>query len=149
MSDDTLGNIKVLKWPELPQTSDERTIDGLIDALLEAETAEQIIGCRNELLTAWMGWQAPQEPVLAAIIKRLKTRLEVSPDHPYDGIATRDETIKLLTTELAAAKKDAERFAFCVCNNWIAASIRTTRNIQDGDIKSTRAAIDAATGSNT
>jgi hypothetical protein len=58
VSDDTLGDIKVLKWPELPQTSDERTIDGLIDALLEAETAEQIIGCRNELLTAWMGWQA-------------------------------------------------------------------------------------------
>ena len=58
MSDDTLGNIKVLKWPELPQTSDEHNIDGLIHALLEAETAEQIIGCRNELLTAWMGWQA-------------------------------------------------------------------------------------------
>ncbi len=58
MSDDTLGNIKVLKWPELPQTSDEHNIDGLIHALLEAETAEQIVACRNELLTAWMGRQA-------------------------------------------------------------------------------------------
>jgi hypothetical protein len=66
VSDDTLGNIKVLKWPELPQTSDEHNIDGLIAALLEAETAEQIIECRNELLTAWMGRQArgaQQEPV--------------------------------------------------------------------------------------
>jgi hypothetical protein len=62
VSDDTLGNIKVLKWPELPLTSDERNIDGLMDALLEAETAEQIIECRNELLTAWMGWQAQVEP---------------------------------------------------------------------------------------
>jgi hypothetical protein len=51
----------------------------------------------------------PSQPdaVLAAVLKRLETRLEVSPDHPYDGIASRDETIKLLTTELAAAKKDA------------------------------------------
>jgi len=31
----------------------------------------------------------------AAEIERLKTRLEVSPDHPYDGIASRDATIKL------------------------------------------------------
>ncbi|MCA3067486.1 MAG: hypothetical protein ING73_11265 [Rhodocyclaceae bacterium] len=38
--------------------TDERNIDSLIDALLEAETAEQIVACRNELLTAWMGWQA-------------------------------------------------------------------------------------------
>jgi hypothetical protein len=69
VSDDTLGNIKVLKWPELPLTSDERTIDGLIDALLEAETAEQIIGCRNELLTAWMGRQAWNQALELAATK--------------------------------------------------------------------------------
>lgn len=32
----------------------------------------------------------------AAEIERLKTRLEVSPDHPCDGIFCRDATIKLL-----------------------------------------------------
>lgn len=31
-----------------------------------------------------------------AEIERLKARLEVSPDHPYDGIFCRDATIKLL-----------------------------------------------------
>lgn len=32
----------------------------------------------------------------AAEIERLKTRLEVSPDHEYDGIYCRDATIKML-----------------------------------------------------
>jgi hypothetical protein len=80
VSDDTLGNIKVLKWPELPLTSDERTIDGLIAALLEAETAEQIIACRNELLTAWMGWQArgaQQEAQVAMLREALATLLHI------------------------------------------------------------------------
>jgi hypothetical protein len=101
VSDDTLGDIKVLKWPELPQTSDEHNIDGLIDALLEAETAEQIIGCRNELLTAWMGWQAQVEPCCGETIRCL------------------DNDLKKVTTELAAAKKerdalkrDAERWKY-------------------------------------
>ena len=31
----------------------------------------------------------------AAEIERLKARLEVSPDHDYDGIVSRDATIKL------------------------------------------------------
>ena len=34
-------------------------------------------------------------------IDRLKTRLEVSPDHPYDGIASRDATIKLQDERIA------------------------------------------------
>ena len=37
----------------------------------------------------------------AAEIDRLKTRLEVSPDHPYDGIASRDATIKLQDERIA------------------------------------------------
>lgn len=37
----------------------------------------------------------------AAEIERLKARLEVSPDHPYDGIASRDATIKLMEGRIA------------------------------------------------
>ena len=37
----------------------------------------------------------------AAEIEYLKTRLEVSPDHPYDGIASRDATIKLQDEHIA------------------------------------------------
>lgn len=36
-----------------------------------------------------------------AEIERLKTRLEVSPDHPYDGIFCRDATIKLQDERIA------------------------------------------------
>ena len=45
----------------------------------------------------------------AAEIERLKTRLEVSPDHPYDGIASRDATIKLQDERIAGLKTDASR----------------------------------------
>jgi len=37
----------------------------------------------------------------AAEIEYLKARLEVSPDHPYDGIASRDATIKLQDEHIA------------------------------------------------
>ena len=37
----------------------------------------------------------------AAEIERLKTRLEVSPDHDYDGIYCRDATIKLQDERIA------------------------------------------------
>jgi hypothetical protein len=43
-------------------------------------------------------------------LDRLNKRLETSPDHPFDGIECRDESIKMLERELAAAKRDAERF---------------------------------------
>ena len=155
-----------------------RNIDNLVEALLEAETAEQIIGCRDELLTAWMGQQArgaqqdpvarivedptggkhplmmwtngippvgtelftspPSRPdsVLAAVIKRLETRLEVSPDHPYDaydGIASRDETIKLLTTELSAVTAERDALANA---EWLTTAhmICTDAGIEQGHI---------------
>ena len=41
----------------------------------------------------------------AAEIDRLKTRLEVSPDHPYDGIASRDATIKLQDERIAELRE--------------------------------------------
>jgi len=34
-----------------------------------------------------------------ARIKELETRLEIDPAHPYDGISTRDETIKALEAD--------------------------------------------------
>jgi hypothetical protein len=37
----------------------------------------------------------------AAEIERLRERLEVSPDHPYDGIYARDETIRLQEAEIS------------------------------------------------
>ena len=47
----------------------------------------------------------------AAEIEQLKTRLEVSPDHPYDGIASRDATIKLLDGRIAELQADAARYS--------------------------------------
>lgn len=41
----------------------------------------------------------------AAEIERLKTRLEVSPDHPYDGIFCRDATIKLQDEYIAKLRE--------------------------------------------
>jgi hypothetical protein len=38
-------------------------------------------------------------------IERLKTRLEVSPDHDYDGIASRDETIRMQDDRIAALRE--------------------------------------------
>ena len=40
-----------------------------------------------------------------AEIERLKTRLEVSPDHPYDGIYCRDATIKLQDERIERLEK--------------------------------------------
>ena len=40
-----------------------------------------------------------------AEIERLKTRLEVSPDHPYDGIYCRDATIKLQDEHIAKLRE--------------------------------------------
>lgn len=52
-------------------------------------------------------------------IERLRARLEIDPAHPYDGIATRDETIRMqdqeidaLRAEVEALRVDAERFAW-------------------------------------
>ena len=45
----------------------------------------------------------------AAEIERLKARLEVSPDHPYDGIVSRDATIKLQDERIAELRGELER----------------------------------------
>ena len=47
----------------------------------------------------------------AAEIDHLKARLEVSAYHPYDGIASRDATIKLLDGRIAELQADAARYA--------------------------------------
>ena len=41
----------------------------------------------------------------AAEIEYLKARLEVSPDHDYDGIASRDETIRMQDDRIAALRE--------------------------------------------
>jgi len=48
----------------------------------------------------------------AAEIERLKTRLEVSPEHPYDGIASRDATIKQQEGRIAELQADAARYRY-------------------------------------
>lgn len=54
---------------------------------------------------------------LIAEVERLRTRLEISDKHPYDGIYCRDETIKgldekcdRLKAENEVLRKDAERY---------------------------------------
>ena len=47
----------------------------------------------------------------AAEIEYLKARLEVSAYHPYDGIVSRDATIKLLDGRIAELQADAARYA--------------------------------------
>ena len=63
-------------------------------------------------------------PEAMECIKELEARLEISPEHSYDGIACRDETIRLqdvmiasledmvkeLEVENAELRKDAERY---------------------------------------
>jgi hypothetical protein len=39
-----------------------------------------------------------------AEIEQLKSRLEIDPSHPYDGIYTRDETIKMLYSRIDELK---------------------------------------------
>ena len=48
----------------------------------------------------------------AAEIEYLKARLEVSAYHPYDGIASRDATIKLLDGRIAELQADAARYRY-------------------------------------
>lgn len=62
------------------------TLARLLDAL-EALTAENATNA--EKATYWRG----QHSALAQEGLKLTARLEISPDHPYDGIACRDETI--------------------------------------------------------
>jgi hypothetical protein len=90
--------------------TDERTIDGLIDALLEAETAEQIIGCRNELLTAWMGWQArgaQQEAQVAMLRERLQDVLALDPREAFDVV---NEIRKMAFVALDATESTAAKY---------------------------------------
>ena len=40
--------------------------------------------------------------------ERLRERLEISPDHPYDGIYCRDETIRLLDAKIDDKQAEIE-----------------------------------------
>ena len=54
----------------------------------------------------------------AAEIEYLKARLEVSAYHPYDGIVSRDATIKLQDERIAELKTDAARYRY-ICTHRI------------------------------
>lgn len=102
-----------------------RTQDILIGALRDETTMQRKLGvhlshcnqgeyegeCKygnNDCLAlseswSWFGDELKRRDIEIAA---LRTRLEVSPDHPYDGIACRDETIRqqdILIAELRAA----------------------------------------------
>lgn len=73
-------------------------------------------------------------------IARLKSRLEISPDHGYDGIACRDETIRLQDEEIARLKALAEGMALA----WSALTLMTAnqrtqwKNLYSPTVKPTR-----------
>ena len=62
-------------------------------------------GCRDEVTTA----KDRQISALIAENERLKNRLEVDPRHDYDGISTRDATVKVLDEQVDQLKADNER----------------------------------------
>lgn len=62
-------------------------------------------GCRDEVTTA----KDRQISALIAENERLKNRLEVDPSHDYDGISTRDATVKVLDEQVDQLKAENER----------------------------------------
>lgn len=62
-------------------------------------------GCRDEVTTA----KDRQISALIAENERLTNRLEVDPRHDYDGISTRDATVKVLDEQVDQLKADNER----------------------------------------
>lgn len=64
-------------------------------------------GCRDEVTTA----KDRQISALIAENERLKNRLEVDPRHDYDGISTRDATVKVLDEQVDQLKAENERLA--------------------------------------
>ena len=53
-----------------------------------------------------------------AIITKLEQRLELSSDHKYDGIDTRDATIKELESKIEGLEKDAARYQWLRAQHW-------------------------------
>ena len=62
-------------------------------------------GCRDEVTTA----KDRQISALIAENARQKNRREVDPRHDYDGISTRDATVKVLDEQVDQLKADNER----------------------------------------
>ena len=62
-------------------------------------------GCRDEVTTA----KDRQISALIAENERLTNRLEVDPRHDYDGISTRDATVKVLDEQVDQLKAENER----------------------------------------
>lgn len=57
-----------------------------------------------EIQTIHIIQSTPNIEALRKENEELKARLEIDPSHPYDGIYTRDETIKMLEGQLSDLK---------------------------------------------
>jgi len=96
-------------------------------------------GCRDEVTTA----KDRQISALIAENERLKNRLEVDPRHDYDGISTRDATVKVLDEQVDQLKAENERLAktadcwdrLNVQNKALSDSFRAERDQAEQDYK--------------
>ena len=96
-------------------------------------------GCRDEVTTA----KDRQISALIAENERLTNRLEVDPRHDYDGISTRDATVKVLDEQVDQLKAENERLAktadcwdrLNVQNKALSDSFRAERDQAEQDYK--------------
>lgn len=84
--------------------------------------------------THWEGCWEEHHACAVAAIRELKARLEIDPRHSIDGIAARDETIRMLEEELARLKAPVDgeiaevvRDAAALVAHW-----PNVRQLQDG-----------------
>lgn len=81
--------------------------DFLIPRVMAKPLPSDAVICKNEKTESDDALRVAREEIKrqAAEIERLKTRLEVSPDHDYDGIYCRDATIKLQDEHIAKLRE--------------------------------------------
>jgi hypothetical protein len=74
---------------------------------------DSIPAITTTIQTAWLVWQAARAPLLERI-KILEDRLEIDPRHSYDGIACRDETVRLQDKRIDELRAKVERLEVAV-----------------------------------
>ncbi|RTY63426.1 hypothetical protein [Pseudomonas veronii] len=97
--------------------TDNTELKRLAEALIAATDVYMADECNDYLATNWAAaddayQQATLPETVLALIsenERLKNRLEVDPRHDYDGISTRDATVKVLDEQVDQLKADNER----------------------------------------
>jgi hypothetical protein len=85
---------------------------GLYEPFLKpgpAEMSDNVSTLRNMAASNWAARYEWADELTAAAdeIERLRKRLEIDPQHSYDGIDSRDETIKMLEAEIERLRVDA------------------------------------------